>query len=68
MPNELGLAVRAAQRTHQSIDAVARVAVDAMHAPLGEALDDEVANQCRHFDSVRLRANTDGARLAVKQR
>src|SRR6185437_10916408 len=65
--DELRLAFGAAQRSHQSVDAVAGISVDAVHAPLAEALNDEIANQCRHFDSIRFEADFDDARQAVKQ-
>jgi hypothetical protein len=34
--------VRPVDGAHDSVDAVARIAVDALHAPLAEALDEEV--------------------------
>jgi hypothetical protein len=43
--HERGSAARAAQRPQHAVDAVSRVAEDARHAPVPQALDDHVGNR-----------------------
>src|SRR5690348_6182908 len=46
--HQFDLAARAVHRTHQTVDAVARITINTVYAPLPEALDDEITDQRRH--------------------
>ena len=46
--DELGVGLRPVERAEEPVDPVARVAVDAVDAPLAETLEDEVGNELGH--------------------
>ena len=46
--DEARLVAGLAQGGHDAVDAVAGIAVDAVDAPIGEALDDEIADGLGH--------------------
>src|SRR5438105_9285308 len=46
--NEIDLAFGAVECAHDSVDAVAGISVDAPHAPLGKAVNQEIRSCLRH--------------------
>src|SRR5581483_7725078 len=65
--DELGVAVRPVECSDESVDPVAGIAVDAVHAPLAEALEDEVGDHLAHRLLLSRRCLTPGASLVRAQ-
>src|SRR5207253_9760544 len=51
--DEVGVALRAVERADDGVDPVARVTVDPVDAPLGQALEQEVGDELGHLDLLR---------------
>ena len=56
--HEVRIAVRAVERADQRIDAVAGIAVDALYAPLGKALQQKVGHEIGHRFTPRIGLRT----------
>src|SRR3954452_9085808 len=46
--HESRVAIRTVERAHDAVDAVAGIAVDALHAPVGETSHEKITDGCGH--------------------